>query len=134
MQYRIPAILAGMALCTASMAKADNWETCSSIGFCGARASLPVFGPGPMTNVDTNDRASMTNALTHIAVATAIPLAGGLLWGPKGKLAAGLGWIAFTLIQEAFFHAPENPGPAYPSEVRADLLTRIAPTILVLSF
>lgn len=123
-----------LLLLSAISAKADdNWGTCSSIGFCGFRPSLPVFGSGPATNLGSGNTAVM-NATMHIALATAIPLVGYKLGGSKGKWIAGLSWIALTLIQESFFHAPNTPGVAYASEVRTDLLTRIAPTLLVLSF
>jgi hypothetical protein len=111
---------------------AGDWGTCTSIGICGFNPSLPVFGPGPLTNL--GDEGATSNAMAHIAWALAIPLLGEKIGGKKGKWIAGLTWIGLTLIQESFFHAPQNPGAAYPSEVRTDLITRIVPTIIVLSF
>lgn len=107
-------------------------DTCTSIGVCGFNPSLPVFGPGPLTNL--GDPGAATNAAAHIGWSLAIPLLGEHFGGKKGKWIAGLSWIALTLVQESFFHTPENPSESYPSEVRTDLITRIVPTVLVLSF
>ncbi len=94
---------------------------------------MPVFGPGPTTNLSSGPEA-VSNASAHVAWALAVPLIGEKLGGKKGKWIAGLAWIGLALVQEAFFHTPENPGYDYPSEVRTDLLTKIVPTVLVLSF
>src|SRR5690348_12299977 len=76
-----------------------------------------------------DDDATITNASAHIGWALAIPLAGEQLGGRKGLWIAGLSWMTFTLVQETFFHAPPHPSPAYPGEVRGDLLTRLVPTL-----
>lgn len=125
--------LLGSIMTMPNVAAADNWATCSSIGFCGVNPSLPIFGAGPVTNLGSGSSAN-TNAVLHVALATAIPLVGYSIAGSRGKWVAGLSWIALTLIQEVVFHAPSNPEAGYPSEVRTDLLTRIVPTVLVLSF
>ncbi len=123
-------ILPIILLLSATAAMAD---TCSTFGFCGTRVSLPIFGPGPVTNLGSGTEAAV-NASAHVAWSLAIPLLGEKLGGSKGKWIAGLSWIGLTLIQEVFFHTPVNPGPEYASEVRTDLITKIVPTILVLSF
>jgi predicted alpha/beta-hydrolase family hydrolase len=103
------------------------------------RASLPVFGPGPLTNLNCYPRwsdrgcdAAWTNAAAHVGWSLAIPLLGKEVGGRRGLWIAGGAWIAASLLQEAFLHAPEHPGPGYPSEVRTDLLTRLVPCALVL--
>lgn len=104
------------------------------VGLFAFNPSLPVTGGGPAFNFNQGDQA-MTNALAHIGFALAIPLIGDKLGGSKGKWIAGIGWIALTLVQESLFHAPKGAqGVNYPSEVRTDLLTRIAPTLLVLAW
>ena len=106
---------------------------CVTTSAAHADPSLPVFGSGPLTNLGEGGIA-VENASAHVAWALAIPLLGQEIGGARGKWISGGAWIAFSLIQEAFFHAPANPGAAYPSEVRTDLITRIAPTVLVLTF
>lgn len=106
---------------------------CGSIGICGTNPSLPITGPGPFLNVGESNEA-ITNAIAHVGWAIAIPLLGEKIGGKKGKLIAGFSWIALSVLQEWLIHAPEHPGAAYPSEVRTDLITRIVPTIVVLSF
>jgi hypothetical protein len=97
------------------------------------RAYFPVFGPGPLTNLQAgNYDAATTNASLHALWALAIPVAGRSIDGRRGALVCGGGWIAAALVGEAFFHAPENPGPNYASEVRTDLLTKIVPTLAFL--
>ena len=73
-------------------------------------------------------------AAAHVGFALAIPLLGEHFGGSKGKWVAGLSWIAFTIAWEGLIHSPANLSAGYPSEVRTDLITRIVPTILVLSF
>jgi hypothetical protein len=124
-------ILTSFLLFVSPVAKAA--DLCGSAGLCGVNPSLPVTGPGPLLNIGQNDQAN-TNALAHVGWALAIPFLGEKIGGKKGKLIAGLSWIGLSLIQECLFHAPNNPGPGYPSEVRTDLVTRIVPTVLVLSF
>lgn len=108
-------------------------------GCATPRASLPVFSPGPLTNLaDTGNENSVdrarTNAAAHVGWAWAIPLAGYYTGGRSGMRWAALGWIAETLVSESLFHAPPgNLGPAYSSEVRTDLLSRLAPTLILLS-
>ena len=46
----------------------------------------------------------------------------------------GLSWMALTVVQESFFHAPANAGPGYPAEVRSDLITRLVPCATLLIF
>ena len=110
-------------------------DACSSVGYCGVHPNLPVFGPGPVTNLgEPNNGTAVTNAASHVGWAIAIPALGYMIDGNKGKWVAGVSWIAFTLLDEAFLHSPASPARSYPSEVRTDLITRIAPTILVLTF
>jgi AbrB family looped-hinge helix DNA binding protein len=80
------------------------------------------------------DNQAMTNAAAHVGFSLAIPLLGEHFWGRKGLWISGLSWMAFTLVQESMFHAPANPGPGYPAEVRSDLITRLVPcaTLLVI--
>ena len=122
-----------MILLTILFSLSAHADPCST-GFCGFHPSLPVFGSGSFTNIQASDPASVENASVHIAWGLAIPLLGEHFWGSKGKRIAGWSWIAVSIITEAFFHAPAHPGSAYPSEVRADLITKIVPTILVMDF
>ncbi|GEJ55425.1 hypothetical protein [Anaeromyxobacter diazotrophicus] len=103
------------------------------VGLQPTAPNLPVFGGGKFVNIFESD-AALTNASAHIGWSLAVPLAGKLVGGRKGLWTAGLSWIALSLTQETFFHAPPNPGPAYPSEVRADLLTRILPCAALLAW
>lgn len=121
-----------LILFAGTSAMADS-GSCSTFGFCGTTVSLPVFGPGPLTNLGAGSEA-VVNASAHVGWALAIPLLGEKIGGKKGKWIAGLSWIALTLVHETFFHAPPNPDPEYASEVRTDLITKIVPTLLVLSF
>ncbi|HTP30312.1 MAG TPA: hypothetical protein VMK12_32235 [Anaeromyxobacteraceae bacterium] len=75
----------------------------------------------------------MTNAVAHVGFSLAIPLLGEHFWGRKGLWISGLSWIGFTLLQESLFHAPPNPGPDYPAEVRSDLITRLIPCATLLA-
>lgn len=95
------------------------------------RPSLPIFGGGPFVNIFESDQA-LENASAHVAWATAVPLVGEKIGGRKGLWISGLTWMGVSLAQEAFFHAPAHPGAGYPSEVRADLLTRLGPTAIIL--
>ncbi len=90
-----------------------------------------MFGGGRVVNIFDSDQA-LTNAAAHVGWSLAIPLIGERLGGRKGMWVAGLSWIALTVTQESFFHAPPNPGPAYASEFRSDLITRIVPCAAVL--
>jgi hypothetical protein len=101
-------------------------------GCATPRAYFPVFGPGPPTNLQEGNDAATTNASLHALWALAIPAAGRSIDGRRGALVCGGGWIAAALVGEAFFHAPENPGPSYASEVRTDLLSKIVPTLAFL--
>jgi hypothetical protein len=92
---------------------------------------MPVFGGGKFVDIFEGD-ANLTNASAHVAWAVAVPLVGQRFGGRKGLWIAGVTWMVLSLTQEAFFHAPRNPGPDYPSEVRADLLTRLVPTAGIL--
>jgi hypothetical protein len=93
--------------------------------------NLPVFGGGKFVNIFESDNA-FTNASAHVAWSIAAPLIGNQLGGRKGLWIAGLSWIALSVTQESLFHAPPHPGPGYPSEVRADLLTRVVPAAAIL--
>jgi hypothetical protein len=95
--------------------------------------SFPVFGGGKFVNIFDSD-AALTNASAHVAWSLAVPLAGEYVGGRKGLWIAGGTWMAVTVLQEALFHAPPRPGQGYPSEVRADLVTRLVPTMLVLGW
>jgi hypothetical protein len=101
-------------------------------GCATPRANFPVFGPGPLTNLQAGNDGATTNASLHALWALAIPAAGRSIDGRRGALVCGGAWIAASLVGEAFFHAPENPGPGYTSEVRTDLLTKIVPTLAFL--
>lgn len=122
-------------LCLVILLVASNGYCLSGtdIGVTGFNPSLPVFGDGPFLNLQQDGDARL-NAAMHVAWALAIPLIGERLWGSKGKWITGLSWIALTLIQESLFHAPKDGGPNYPSEVRTDLITRIVPTLVVLTW
>ena len=113
-------------------------------GCMAPRAAMPVFGPGPLTNLgscfgagaDRNATACdrpATNAAAHVGWALAVPGLGHAIGGRKGMRIAGALWIAETLIGEAFFHAPPGAlGADYASEVRTDLISRILPTLILL--
>jgi hypothetical protein len=94
---------------------------------CAApRASLPVFAPGPLTNLGGNE-ANM-NASLHVLWGLAAGTVGYVIDGKKGLRWACGSWMAGSLVEETFFHAPPGPTPpGYPAEVRTDLLTRLAP-------
>jgi hypothetical protein len=94
---------------------------------------FPVFGGGKFVNIFDSD-AALTNASAHVAWSLAIPFAGESIGGRKGKWIAAASWMALTVVQESLFHAPPNPGRGYPAEVRADLITRLVPTMLVLGW
>jgi hypothetical protein len=95
------------------------------------RPDFPVFGGGKLVNVFDDDQA-LTNAAAHVGWAIAVPLAGERIGGRKGLWIAGVSWMALSVVQEALFHAPAQPEAGYPSEVRADLLTRLVPTAALL--
>jgi hypothetical protein len=61
-------------------------------------------------------------------------MAGYYVAGHRGLRWTALGWIAETLVQEAFFHAPAGElNDAYSSEVRTDLLSRLGPALIMLA-
>jgi len=130
MKATIIAVL--LSLFSAS-ANAGGLTPLQSFGMFGYRPYLPVTGPGPFTNLGDGDGAT-TNAMAHIGWSLAIPLLGEKIGGTKGKWIAGLSWIALSIAQEWLFHAPANPDPHYPAEVRTDLITRIVPTICILAW
>ena len=107
----------------------------AALGLQPLRPSLPVFDGGPATNLALDCDACMTNASAHVAWAIALPLAGERIGGRRGLWVAGLGWMGLTLVTETLFHAPPGTlGPAYASEVRTDLLTRLVPCASILLF
>ncbi|BDG09646.1 hypothetical protein [Anaeromyxobacter paludicola] len=95
--------------------------------------NLPVFGGGKLVNIFDDD-AALTNASAHVAWSLALPLGGYAVGGRRGMWIAGLSWIGAAFLTETFFHAPPRPGAAYPSEVRADLLTKVVPCAAVLAW
>jgi hypothetical protein len=104
------------------------------LGLQGPTApNLPVFGGGKFVNAFESE-AALTNASAHVGWSIAVPLAGRAIGGRKGMWVAGLSWIGLSLATETFFHAPPNAGPGYPSEVRADLLTKILPCAAILAW
>lgn len=106
---------------------------CTLCACATPRAYMPLTGGGPLVNVGRSDQA-LTNASAHIGWALAIGAAGYALGGRQGLRAACGAWSAASLVGEAFFHAPSNPDPYYPSEVRTDLITKIIPCgLLVLA-
>jgi hypothetical protein len=107
--------------------------TLSVIDLTPREPNLPVFGPGKLVNVFDSD-AALTNASAHVAWSLALPLAGKAVGGRKGMWIAGTTWMAWTIVNESFFHAPPRPGRSYPAEVRADLLTRLVPCAMVLAW
>ena len=123
------AIAAALSLAAARPARAGDLSP--SVPRFNPR--FPVFGGGKFVNIFDSD-AALTNASAHVAWSLAIPFAGESIGGRKGKWIAGSAWIALTVVQESLFHAPQNPGPGYPAEVRADLITRLVPTMLVLGW
>ena len=96
------------------------------------RPSFPVFGSGPVVNFLDGDNQAMTNAAAHTGFSLAIPLLGEHFWGRKGLWVTGLSWMALTVLQESLFHAPPNPDPGYPAELRSDLITRLVPCAMLL--
>jgi len=127
----VKGLVAAAALLAVTSARAGSLST---LGVGGFKPSLPVFGGGEFVNFLGGDRDALTNASAHVAWSLAVPLAGQYVGGRKGLWIAGLAWMAVSLGQEAFFHAPPNPGRGYPAEVRADLLTRLVPTAFVLGW
>ena len=41
-------------------------------------------------------------------------------------------WVAYSVLQESFFHAPDHPDARYGSEVRTDLISRLTIPLAVL--
>lgn len=129
-------VVLGLALAwgVATCAQVHAAQGAQVAGLFPFNPSLPVAGGGPIFNFDQGDQA-MTNAAAHVGFALAVPLLGEHFWGSKGRVIAGVSWIALTLIHESLFHAPRGPQSAeYPSEVRTDLVTCIVPTLFVLTF
>ena len=93
----------------------------------------PLFAPGPITNIGRGNDAADTNAAAHVGWALAIPLAGKVCYGRKGLWAAGLGWIGYSVVSELWFHAPDGVGNSYAPEFRADLISRLVPTLTTLT-
>lgn len=103
------------------------------------RFYLPIFGPGPFTNLGAYPHwsnrvadAAWTNASAHVAWALAIPLLGYFI-SPLVIVfyGCGIGWVLWTLIYEGLLHAPDIPSPSYSAEIRTDLLTRLVPTLIL---
>jgi hypothetical protein len=97
-------------------------------------AQLQVFGPGPATNLGSD--AANTNAIAHVGMALAIPLLGEHFFGRRGFWAAGLSWLGYSLLEEAFWHCPGGCplSPGYNAEVRTDLLSRVLPAAVLLAW
>lgn len=91
---------------------------------------MPLTGGGPFLNIAQSDQA-LTNASAHLGWSLAIGLGGWAIGGRQGLRAACGVWSGASLVGEAFFHAPPNPDPLYPSEVRTDLITKIVPCSLL---
>jgi hypothetical protein len=125
----VKAQLAAVVLLAGSMARAGDL----SPSVPHYNPHFPVLGGGKFVNIFDDDRA-LTNASAHVGWALAVPLAGKAIAGRRGLWIAGLSWVTVTVAQEALFHAPANPNPGYPSEVRADLLTRLVPTLALLGW
>lgn len=104
---------------------------------CAApRASLPVFSPGPFTNLgfDSRSDAANTNASLHALWSVGLGTFGYLMWGREGLRYVCAAWSADAVVSEAFFHAPPGElGPAYASEVRTDLMSKILPCVAMVA-
>jgi hypothetical protein len=94
--------------------------------------NLDVFGQGPLTNLGEGDRAQV-NASAHASGAVAVTLIGAVASESRcrGAVRGAAAQSAFALGYEAFYHAPDQPGAAYPSELRTGLLTLILPAWLM---
>jgi hypothetical protein len=93
----------------------------------------PLLAEGPLTNVGRGNDAADTNAAAHVGWALAIPLAGNACYGRKGLWAGSAAWVTYSLVSELWFHAPDGAGPSYAPEFRADLFTRLGPTLGLLA-
>jgi hypothetical protein len=105
---------------------------CTGCFRTSAHFYAPLFGPGPLTNLGVDEQAN-NNASLHALWALAIPLAGKAVCDRKGMWIAGGSWIAASLVSELWFHAPDNAGPGYAPEFRADLISRLLPTLVLLT-
>jgi hypothetical protein len=102
---------------------------CVLVSCASPRASLPVFGAGPLTNLSfSGDQQANNNASLHALWSLSVAGIGWGLWGRTGLRAACGGWSGAALVSEGLFHAPPGPlGPAYSAEVRTDLASKILP-------
>jgi hypothetical protein len=87
--------------------------------------SLDVFGPGPLTNLGSEQ--ADTNAIAHVWFGVACPLAL-LHWAGWKPWAAGVACGSAVLIRQTFFHGA-TPGP----ETRTDLLSGLLPILAVVA-
>ena len=95
------------------------------------RPNLDLAGAGPFVNVGVSDQA-MLNASAHVGWSVAAPALGYAVSGRKGMRQATWAWVAYSVLQESFFHAPDHPDARYGSEVRTDLLSRLTVPLAVL--
>lgn len=95
------------------------------------RPNLDVAGAGPFLNVGVSDQA-MLNASAHVGWSVAAPALGYAANGRKGMRQATWAWVAYSVVQEALFHAPDHPDARYGSEVRTDLISRLTVPLAVL--
>jgi hypothetical protein len=72
--------------------------------------------------------AEATNFSAHVGWSVALVLAGAALFGRRGLWAAGVAWLAYSLVNELFLH-----GPTGARELRLDLVSRLVPCVLVLA-
>lgn len=91
-----------------------------------------MFDRGPLTNLGSD--AANTNAASHVGWALALPLIGERCAGRKGLWAVGGAWLTFSLVSELWFHAPDGAGPSYVPEFRTDMISRLLPTMGLLSW
>ena len=69
-----------------------------------------------------------TNFASHVGFSLALPLAGLALFGPIGMYAAGGVWMAWAVVNEFLLH-----GPTGAREMQQDLLSRLAPSLVVMT-
>lgn len=93
-----------------------------------------VFGSGPLTNLGSGDMA-VSNASAHMFASIAIPLLGEKIAGRRGLWISGLSWVGYTLLEESMYHCPGScpVSGAYNSELRTDLISRLLPTLAILT-
>ncbi|MBI3543893.1 MAG: hypothetical protein HY075_11530 [Deltaproteobacteria bacterium] len=98
--------------------------------------SFPIFKnlDGNVLNIDLANWGNQAgvNAAAHVGASMAAPLLGEEIGGRKGLWIGGLSWAGLTLFQETLFHEPIKSYAGYPAEFRTDLLSRLAPTSLIL--